>query len=90
MRSFTWLVPVVLLLVATSCEYESGFEVAMPPEVLTTAAPVLAAPFEQANFEFFSGYLRGIKQQPPRWKTAGRTLRMSESWAGPSSRMRCQ
>jgi len=37
--------------------------------LLTTAAPVLAAPFEQANFQFFSGYLRGIKQQPPRWKT---------------------
>jgi endothelin-converting enzyme/putative endopeptidase len=37
--------------------------------LLTTAAPVLAAPIEQANFQFFSGYLRGIKQQPPRWKT---------------------
>ena len=37
--------------------------------LLTTASPVLAAPFEQANFQFFSGYLRGIKQQPPRWKT---------------------
>jgi endothelin-converting enzyme/putative endopeptidase len=37
--------------------------------VLNAAAPVLAAPFEKANFDFFSGYLRGIKEQPPRWKT---------------------
>jgi endothelin-converting enzyme/putative endopeptidase len=37
--------------------------------ILNEAAPVLAAPFEKANFEFFSGYLRGIKEQPPRWKT---------------------
>ncbi len=36
--------------------------------VLNAAAPVLAAPFEKANFDFFSGYLRGIKEQPPRWK----------------------
>ena len=37
--------------------------------VLNGSAPELAAPFEKANFEFFSGYLRGIKEQPPRWKT---------------------
>jgi endothelin-converting enzyme/putative endopeptidase len=28
----------------------------------------LSAPFVQANFEFFSAYLRGIKEMPPRWK----------------------
>ncbi len=37
--------------------------------VLNGAAPTLAAPFEKAHFGFFSGYLRGIKEQPPRWKT---------------------
>jgi endothelin-converting enzyme/putative endopeptidase len=37
--------------------------------VLNAAAPVLAEPFEKASFDFFSGYLRGIKEQPPRWKT---------------------
>ena len=37
--------------------------------MLNGAAPALAAPFEKAHFGFFSGYLRGIKEQPPRWKT---------------------
>jgi endothelin-converting enzyme/putative endopeptidase len=37
--------------------------------VLNGSAPSLAAPFERAHFGFFSGYLRGIKEQPPRWKT---------------------
>ena len=37
--------------------------------VLTTAAPLLASSFERENFDFFSRYLRGIKDQPPRWKT---------------------
>ena len=32
-------------------------------------ARTLASPFEQENFDFFSRYLRGIKEQPPRWKT---------------------
>jgi predicted metalloendopeptidase len=36
---------------------------------LNGAASVLATPFEKASFGFFSGYLRGIKEQPPRWKT---------------------
>ena len=38
-------------------------------QVLNAAAPGLATPFEQENFDFFSRYLRGIKEQPPRWKT---------------------
>jgi putative endopeptidase len=37
--------------------------------VLNASAPRLAARFEQENFDFFSRYLRGIKEQPPRWKT---------------------
>ena len=37
--------------------------------VLNASAPGLASPFEQENFDFFSRYLRGIKEQPPRWKT---------------------
>jgi predicted metalloendopeptidase len=37
--------------------------------VLNAAAAGLAAPFEQEHFDFFSRYLRGIKEQPPRWKT---------------------
>jgi predicted metalloendopeptidase len=37
--------------------------------VLNGAAPALAQRFEKAHFGFFSGYLRGIREQPPRWKT---------------------
>ncbi len=37
--------------------------------LLTGSATELASPFEQENFDFFSRYLRGIKDQPPRWKT---------------------
>ncbi|HEX7157666.1 MAG TPA: M13 family metallopeptidase, partial [Edaphobacter sp.] len=36
--------------------------------VLTAAAPYLSTPFDSTNFEFYSHYLRGIEQQPPRWK----------------------
>jgi putative endopeptidase len=32
------------------------------------AAPNLSAPFVQANYEFFSAYLRGVKVIAPRWK----------------------
>ena len=42
--------------------------------LLTGAAPSLSAPFEQASFQFFSGYLRGTQQQPPRWKRCVRTV----------------
>jgi endothelin-converting enzyme/putative endopeptidase len=31
-------------------------------------ARFLSLPFVQANFDFFSKYLRGLKEMPPRWK----------------------
>jgi putative endopeptidase len=40
--------------------------------LLTAAAPYLAHPFEQANFDFFSKTLRGVPAMPPRWKTCTR------------------
>jgi len=40
--------------------------------LLTAAAPYLAQPFAQANFDFFSKTLRGTPQMPPRWKTCTR------------------
>ena len=40
--------------------------------LLTAAAPYLAKPFAQANFDFYSKTLRGTKQMPPRWKTCVR------------------
>jgi putative endopeptidase len=42
--------------------------------VLTAAAPVLAHPFEQANFDFYSHTLRGTPQMAPRWKTCTRAV----------------
>jgi putative endopeptidase len=42
--------------------------------LLTAAAPVLAHPFEQANFDFFSTTLRGVPAMPPRWKTCTRAV----------------
>lgn len=42
--------------------------------LLTAAAPTLASPYEQANFEFYSHTLRGIAQEPPRWKTCVRAV----------------
>jgi putative endopeptidase len=42
--------------------------------VLTAAAPYLAHPFEQANFNFFSTTLRGTPAMPPRWKTCTRAV----------------
>ena len=42
--------------------------------LLSAAAPYLAQPFEQANFEFFSHTLRGVAQEPPRWKTCVRAV----------------
>ena len=42
--------------------------------MLTAAAPYLAHPFEQANFDFFSTTLRGTPQMPPRWKTCVRAV----------------
>jgi len=37
--------------------------------VLNASAPKLASKLEQENFAFFSTQLRGIKEQPLRWKT---------------------
>ena len=31
-------------------------------------AEYLSSPFDKSYFEFYSGYLRGVKTQPPRWK----------------------
>jgi len=42
--------------------------------LLTAAAPYLAHPFEQANFDFYSTTLRGTPQMPPRWKTCVRAV----------------
>ncbi len=36
--------------------------------LLNSAASELSSPFEKASFEFFGGYLRGVKEMPPRWK----------------------
>jgi putative endopeptidase len=41
---------------------------------LTAAAPYLAKPFAQANFDFYSTTLRGVPAMPPRWKTCTRAV----------------
>jgi putative endopeptidase len=41
---------------------------------LTAAAPYLAHPLEQANFDFYAKTLRGIPSVPPRWKTCTRAV----------------
>ena len=42
--------------------------------LVTAAAPSLAAPFRQAQFDFFSTTLRGVPVMPPRWKTCTREV----------------
>ncbi len=42
--------------------------------LMRSAAPYLAHPFEQANFDFYSKTLRGIPAMPPRWKTCTRQV----------------
>jgi endothelin-converting enzyme/putative endopeptidase len=37
-------------------------------------APYLSSPFVQANFDFYSKYLRGLKEIPPRWKRCVRRV----------------
>lgn len=37
-------------------------------------APYLSSPFVDANFEFYSKYLRGLQQMPPRWKRCVRLV----------------
>jgi endothelin-converting enzyme/putative endopeptidase len=41
---------------------------------LTAAAPALAKPYAQANFDFYSTTLRGVPAMPPRWKTCTRAV----------------
>ncbi|HEY6414311.1 MAG TPA: M13 family metallopeptidase [Edaphobacter sp.] len=42
--------------------------------IITAAATSLSTPFETAYFDFYSGYLRGTQQQPPRWKRCVRQV----------------
>ena len=42
--------------------------------LLTAAAPYLAKPFREANFDFYAHTLRGIAEEPPRWKTCVRAV----------------
>ncbi|MGA9673190.1 MAG: M13 family metallopeptidase [Terracidiphilus sp.] len=42
--------------------------------LLTAAAPYLAHPFEQANFDFYFKTLRGVPAMAPRWKTCTRAV----------------
>lgn len=36
--------------------------------VVNSASPLLSSVFVQENFDFYRKYLRGAKEQPPRWK----------------------
>jgi putative endopeptidase len=42
--------------------------------LVTAAAPYLAKPLAQANFDFYSTTLRGTPAMPPRWKTCTRAV----------------
>ncbi|NTU83608.1 MAG: hypothetical protein HGA45_30270, partial [Chloroflexales bacterium] len=35
---------------------------------LGRSAPLLSSAFVRADFDFYRGYLRGVKEPPPRWK----------------------
>ena len=48
-------------------------------QLVHSKAAYLSAPFVNANFDFFSKYLRGLEQQPPRWK---RCVRMVDAELG--------
>ena len=63
MRSVTWLLPVVLLLAATSCEFESGFEVTMPPEAKAEALPVPTA-FDRTQVGSIAGRVTWVGEKP--------------------------
>jgi endothelin-converting enzyme/putative endopeptidase len=41
---------------------------------VAAAAPMLSSPFAAADFDFNRGYLRGAKEQPPRWKLCVRAV----------------
>jgi endothelin-converting enzyme/putative endopeptidase len=36
--------------------------------LVNARAPYLGAPFERADFDFYSRYLEGVQEMPPRWK----------------------
>ena len=42
--------------------------------LVTSAAPVLSSAFSTTDFDFYRGYLRGAKEQPPRWKQCVRAV----------------
>jgi putative endopeptidase len=42
--------------------------------LLTAAAPFLAHPFEETNFDFYAKTLRGVPAMAPRWKTCTRAV----------------
>ncbi len=42
--------------------------------LVTSAAPILSSAFSTAEFDFYRGYLRGTKEQPPRWKRCVRAV----------------
>jgi putative endopeptidase len=42
--------------------------------LISAAAPFLSSPFEAANFDFYSHYLRGTEQMPPRWRRCVRQV----------------
>ncbi len=52
-------------------------------------AAYLSSPFVNANFDFYSKYLRGVEQMPPRWK---RCVRVVDGDLGrsPGTSVRCQ
>lgn len=43
-------------------------------KLIADAAPALSARFDQENFRFYSGVLRGTPQQEPRWQRAARLV----------------
>jgi putative endopeptidase len=69
----------------TTVEYElshgtlSAIKSYMRWHAIHSAAPYLAKPFEEANFDFFSRTLNGQKEQQPRWK---RCVRMTDRALG--------
>ena len=42
--------------------------------LLAGASPFLATPFREAQFDFYAHTLRGVAQEPPRWKTCVRAV----------------
>lgn len=43
-------------------------------KLISDAAPMLAAPFEEENFRFYSTVLRGTPEMEPRWQRAARMV----------------